>query len=260
MAEVAATHPLFTKRIRVVSGTKFAAYSLADSIALAKAIHDKGGGSATHDQLAAFLGYKSAHNGAYLDRLASAKLYGLVEGDGRQLRLTDRAQGILMPVYPELVRPVLLEAFFAVPLFKAVFDEYRGKELPPEFGLKNALRTQFGVTAGRTDVAYRSLMDSADQAGLFEIKGSRTQLIVPSAPSRRSAPAPEEERRDDLAETKLGGGNGNGGPPAVPQSNEELQREYVSTLIGMLRTKGSQGDVDADLMARIEKLLGIAQS
>jgi hypothetical protein len=249
------------KRPRVVSATKFAASDLAASVAVAQAIHEKGGGRAAHDQLAAFLKYKSSNNGSYLDRVASARLFGLIEGARGELAPTTRALNILMPEYPERVRGYLIDAFMDVPLFRAVYDEYHGRELPPEFGLKNAMRTRFGITPSRLDDAYRSLMDSADTAGLFDVKGSRTQLIIPSSP--RSAPPPvmDEKREEDKpAAFGGGGGDGSGGDePPKPKTREDLQNEYVSTLIGLLREKGANGDVDAGLMERIEKLLDMTQ-
>ena len=249
------------RRTRVVSTTKFAASSLADSIAVAEAIHKKGGGRASHDQLAAFLGYKSANNGSYLDRVASAKLFGLVEGARGDMTLSDRAEAILMPEYAENVRQHLINAFMAVPLFRAVYEEYHGKELPPPFGMQNALRTRFGITPSRLADAYRSLMDSADTAGLFEVRGSRTQLIIPTMASPKKAPDPETDLETPDATALGGGSNGGGGgridPP--PKSRQDLQNEYVSTLITILREKGTKGELDADLMERIEKLLEITQ-
>jgi len=265
MTETAPEHPLF-KKVRLTSGTRFAAYGLGDSIALAKAIHEKGGGRASHDQLAAFLGYSSTNNGAFLDRMASAKTFGLVTGGRHELMITTRAQQILMPEYPEQVRGHLIEAFMEVPLFKAVYEEYHGKELPPEFGLKNALRTRFAITPSRINDAYRSLMESADMAGLFEVRGSRTQLIIPAMPAvaARRPPTDEEESAEETAAADNGGSGGSGGsgggrrtPSSLPRSKEDLQNEYVGTLIGLLRDKGSQGEVDEQLMAKIEKLLDL---
>lgn len=262
MAEVASIAGP-AKKARVLSGTKFAAYSIGDALGVARVIHERGGGRATHDQLAAYLDYKSAKNGAYNDLLASAKLAGLITSEGGVLRITERAQSILMPVYPESARAALIEAFLAVPLFKAVYEEYHGKELPPEFGLKNALRTRFGIVPGRTDNAYRALMQSAEQAGFFEVKGSRTQLIMPSVPTGmpRQPPPADSGSLDSSRSQHSGGGGGDDGRPTPPpaKTSDELKNEYVAALIGLLRDKGSAGDVDAALMERIEKLLGLPQ-
>lgn len=252
-----------SKKLRAVSGTKFAASSLADSVAVAEAIHRKGGGRASHDQLAAFLAYKSSNNGSYLDRVASARMFGLVEGTRGEMSPTRRAETILMPEYPEDVRPALVDAFMDVPLFQAIYEDYHGKELPPEFGLKNAMRTRYAITPSRVSDAYRSMMESADTAGLFEVKGSRTQLIIPTMPGLSRPPTlPQDDvaaETEPLSESGGGGGGGGGGRKPPTPTRSDLQNDYVSTLIGILRDKGAKGEVDADLMERIEKLLKLAE-
>lgn len=237
------------------SEVRFPVYDLGACVAAADAIHRKGGGSATDDHLAAYLGYKSANNGAFINRVAASKLFGLIEGGPRQRVITQLAQKILMPIRDTDTRQGLIDAFLRVPLYKAVYNEYRGKELPPEFGLKNALRTQFGVTPKRIDRAYAALIESAELAGFFDVRGSRTQLIMPTVGP--SAPPSEPSEDDDEQGGGNGGGDGGFQPPPPARTKEELQNEYVGTLIALLREKGSAGEIDSGLMARIEKLLDL---
>jgi hypothetical protein len=100
-------------------------------------------------------------------------------------------------------------------------------------------------------------VSSADTAGFFEIRGSKTQLIMPMVPSGfpRQAPPDASEDSDLGAESSTGGGDGggNGKPPRQPG---DLRAEYISALIGLLRDKGAKGEIDETLMERIEKLLG----
>jgi len=238
------------------SELKFPVYGLADSALAAKAIHDKGGGVATNDHLAAFLGYKSAKNGAFVNRVASAKLFGLIEGPPSRLVITGRAQKILMPVNIGDPKQALIDAFLAVPLYAAIYRENQGKELPPEFGMKNALRTMFGVVPGRIDEAYRAFMASAEAAGFFEIRGSKTQLIMPMVQTGLPRSVPPSESDEDEGEERASGNGGGGGGKTPPRQPGDLRGEYISALIGLLRDKGAKGEVDETLMARIEKLLG----
>jgi hypothetical protein len=261
MATEPLAKPAPQAKTRGQSATKFAVYSLADALGAAQAIHEKGGGRATSEQLAAYLGYKSAKNGAYLELLASARTYGLIASEGGQMVITPRAQSILMPVYRESARQAMVDAFLAVPLFERVYDEHRGRELPPKFGLMNLMRTHYGIVPGRIEKAYRSLMESAEQAGFFEVKGSRTQLIIPNIQAPRGAPPVDRPAGDESQ--RAGGGNGSddGGddhPPAA-KTQDELRNEYVSALIDVFREKGAKGDIDDALMSRIEKLLGLPQ-
>ena len=231
---------------RTYSEFKFPVYDLASSLGVAETVHNKAGGTVREDQLAALLGYNSTQNGAFQSRVAAARTFQLISREGSAFKITPLAQKILMPIDKTQVEEGLIEAFFAVPLFKAVYDAYYGKELPTEFGLKNALRLQFNVVPKRVDIAHRVLMDSAEQAGLFKTRGSRTQLIIPTM-----APAPVSIDKDQGDERK----GPPEGPPSPPKSREELRNEYVGTLIALLREKGKNGEIDSGLMERIEKLL-----
>ena len=237
---------------------------LADSVAVAKTIHERGGGIASSDQLAAFLGYKSSNNGAFFNRVSAAKMFGLVESEVGVFRLTSRAQAILTPTYPEDAARAVVDAFLDVPLFKAVYDETKGQQLPPEFGLKNLLRNKFSVGPTVVDTALRTLMASAEDAGFFATRGSRTHLIMPAITSGRAGVSGETPRED--ADSGKGGGSGgghdNGGDGSngfkapfqvVKMTTEELKSSYIAALIGLLRDKGPE----PELMTRIEKLLGV---
>lgn len=258
--------PAQPKADRVGPTFRFPVYDLADCVVAAKAIHEKGGGAATSDHLAAYLGYKSTANGSYINRVAAAKLFGLIEGPPSRIVITTLAQKILMPIQISDQRQGLIDAFMRVPLFKAIYDEYHGKELPPAFGMKNALRTMFGVTPQRVDQAYRALINSAETAGFFEVRGSRTQLIMPSVPAGLPPrPVVGDEGEDRSQEQNHGGGGGNGGDggrtPIVSLATatpDQLKNEYVATLIRLLSNSAS-GDDRAELMSKIDKLLGLGE-
>jgi hypothetical protein len=46
-------------------------------------------------------------------------------------------------------------------------------------------------------------------------------------------------------------------PPPAVRSRDDLQNEYIAALIDLLREKSSRGEVDNDLMERIERLLDL---
>jgi len=240
---------------KVKSGIAFPYYDLADSVAVAKAIHDKGGGSATREQVAAFLEYKSVQNGAFLTRIGAARTFGLIADMNKELRVTPLGYKIISPESQEQYAEGLVEAFLTVPLFKAIYDEYRGRDLPEGLGLKNALRLKFKIVPKRIDPVYRVFFESAEVAGFFKTRGSKTQLI---APVIRSGAKPQVDAdKKDAPEVKRSGGNGDE-PPKPPLVNkDDLPTEYVASLIQLLRDKGARGEVDTDLMERIERLLGL---
>lgn len=253
--------PEAKKQRRVASQTKYAVYTLADALEVAKAIYAQGGGTASVDELAAFLGYKSSNNGAYYDRTSAARMFGLIQGQGSQITLTPRAQEIISPVFPEQVAKAMIDAFISVPLFRAIYEEFQGKQLPPTVGLKNLLRTKYGVPPSRIDVAHRALMESAEQAGFFSTRGTRTQLILPrTRPSPTQAPAEPDASGDastDDHDEPRADAKGRHQPERAAASMEDLTSRYLATLIEML---GKQGEPDPELMAKIEKLLGLGEA
>lgn len=262
MAEQDVVEESNPKQRRPRTRVRYARYSLTDSVTVAKAIHEQAGGVASPDRLAAFLNYSSTKNGAYLNRVAAARLFGLISDRGKDFVVAPLAQKILMPVYPDQVVEALVEAFFNVPLFKEIYETYSGKELPPEFGMKNMLRSQYGLAADQADVAYRVLMESAEDARFFATRGTRTHLIIPQigAPvASPSTPLPGHGESGEAAQVPaaVGGRGGGGDRPITPTRTQgDLKSEYIAALIDMLREKAKAGDVDTELMERIEKLIG----
>ena len=99
------------KRGRPQSGVAYTYFNLDQSVKVAQAINDKGGGSCSPDQLASFLGYTSVRSGTYLTRVSSAKMFGLISSKGEVISITDRARAIISPVMPEDSASAKVEAF-----------------------------------------------------------------------------------------------------------------------------------------------------
>jgi len=223
----------------------------------------KGGGQATPDQFAAHLGYKGTNNGAYLNKVAATVAFGLISKNGPVYQPTPLAHRILSPTYPRDAKAALVEAFLNVALFKRIYDDFKGKELPPEFGMKNALRLTYGVAANRVHEAYKSLMESADTAGFFETKsGARTHLIMPLIqPVPGAAVGTPAAEKPDLGGGGGGGGGDAGGGGAGEQQPQDraladVKAKYVATLIKLFEERAANGDLDEKLMERIERLIG----
>jgi hypothetical protein len=193
-------------------------------VELAAAVHGPGGNVCTPEQLGGHLHYKNTNGGGFVARVAAAKQFGLIETAQNRYRITDRAQRILFPVRDADRRQGLLDAFLAVPVYRKTYEAHRGKTLPPEFGLRNYMRTEFGVPADRAALAVSVLLASAETAGFFETTGQRTQLIEPridGGTPRTDQPPPAgddsmERRNSGGGGTSGGGGSGGGGPAIQP--------------------------------------------
>ena len=140
-------------------------YDLAASLEVAR-LADSAGGSIAPDLLAPALGYSGTNNGAYLSRVASARLFGVVTGRGARLELTERGRQILAGLEPESSRS-RREAFLAVPLFRAVADAAESSDghLPDD--LAGWLVDEFGEVEDKARSAADQLVTSAGQAGLI---------------------------------------------------------------------------------------------
>jgi hypothetical protein len=178
------------KKPRGQSGTAYTYFDLDFSIKVADAIHTKGGGAGTPDQIAAWLGYKSTRSGTYLTRIANARQFGVVVSNGDEIAVTDRGRTILAPVMPEDSINAKVDAFLSVELFAKVYEQFKGTSLPPEAGLKNLFIQTYKILPERAPHAVRAFLSSAEQAGFFRAAGDKSRLIKPSIRSTSPASAP----------------------------------------------------------------------
>jgi len=213
---------------RTQSGVSYPYFDLDASIKVAEVIHGRGGGSCAADQLAFWLEYKSVKSGTYLTRVAAARNFGLIQSSSGRLTVTDRGMSIVAPVMPDDAAKAKADAFLSVELFGKVFEHFRGKQLPPEVGLKNLFKSApYFILPDRIDPAVRVFMNSAEQAGF--LTNDRSRLIPPS----NSAPAPksetpkggEEEAPPVVEKPKTGGAGGGDGTSGVHFAIVGLLRE-----------------------------------
>jgi len=152
-------------------------YGLDASLALAQVVAAAGGRTDV-DTLASALSYSGVRNGAFLTRLANARLFGLVGGRSGEVSLTNRGLRCLS-ADPTVLRPALAEACWAVPLFHRVLEEYSGRALGDAESLAMVLTTRFGEDSSKAKVTARVLLESAERAGL--VRAGRADLSLVTA-------------------------------------------------------------------------------
>ena len=140
-------------------------YGLEASLALAQTVAHEGGATDT-DTLASELSYSGVRNGAFLSRLANARLFGLVAGRSGEVVLTERGRRCLSPD-PAVHRVALAEACWAVPLFRRVLEDASGTGLGDAEELAGILETRFGEDSSKSRTTARVLLESAGRAGLL---------------------------------------------------------------------------------------------
>ncbi len=141
-------------------------YDLDASIAVARQVAGSPDGLSSED-LARALGYSGARNGAFLTRLANARLFGVVAGSSSRVTLTDRGALAASPD-TQLSGPARVEAFLAVPLFRAVMDHLGDGPVPGPEELASLLRDRFGEVPSKARASANKLSDSARQAGILQ--------------------------------------------------------------------------------------------
>lgn len=216
---------------RAKSGVGFPYWDLDSAVEVAKAMHERAGGVCDNAQLATMLGYSGVSNGSFRTRVSAAKMFGVIEDtDDRKLRVSARGRRIVAPITPIDGQRARIEAFLAVDLFKKVFDRFNGTTLPENVGLRNLFQNEYQVVPDRVAPTVRILLDSAQQAGLFDTAGNRTRMVMPvsagvSHPSVHLPAEPPPPTPPQSATNRQGGGDGGGGdgPPIDP------------ALIGLLR-------------------------
>lgn len=182
------------------STIEFPYTDLDAALELVRAVHSVGGTACDSTQLAAQINMESK-GGGFRQRITGAQCFDLINYErGGRVVLTELGR---RAVDSQNDRSVRRDAFLKVPLYKKVFDEYKGSPLPPPPALARIIKG-FGVGENVADKARQVMMRCAKQAGFFDIAGDR--LTAP--PIREShtpdvMPSPEQPRPN--------GGNGGGG-------------------------------------------------
>lgn len=167
------------------STIKFPYGDLDDAISVAKAVHDQYGGNCTDDQLADALG-QTTTSGAFRQKVATAQTFGVVERErGGVLTITNLGLRIIDEPTESEAR---VEAFLAVPLYQAIFENHQGSRLPSDPGLEKEMAA-LGVSPKQTARARQAFQRSAEAANMLGQGADR--LVIP--PQRVSVNQPPKE-------------------------------------------------------------------
>lgn len=194
---------------------KFPNYALSEAVSLAKAVVDVGGSACGWDKLAKHMGF-TATGGGFRQRAMDAKMFGLIEYQNKNVSLTKLGARICDSEQEESAK---IDAFLAVPLYKAVYDQYSGTDLPRDPDLEAPI-SNMGVPHERAKRVCLVLRRSAEQAGFF--RSGNDRLVKP--PFATSGVA--EEHKED------GGSQGAGGRDA--KASDCRQHHFVEGLIELL--------------------------
>ncbi|MDQ7249616.1 hypothetical protein [Dongia sedimenti] len=202
---------------------------LENAMTVARGLLNSGGMQVTRDQLAVAMDLAPG-SGNFVVKVAAARLFGLIDFSQGKYELTDLGHEILDPAREKAAK---VEAFYKVPLYKRLYDEFRGKQLPPRpHGIEQAF-VKFGVSPKQKDKARWAFEKTAMQAGFFN--GSQDRLIEPIVGSgvlSGSGPSPAPEIADeDRSEAPIAARRS-----LVP----ETQHPFIEGLLKELPKPGTQ--------------------
>lgn len=186
-----------------------------NSFEIAEGVHKVGGSGCDWDQLAAHF-KQAAQGGGFRLRLICAKAFGLVVYDRGRISLTHLG---LRSLDPQQQKAAKVESFLTVPLYRAVYEKFRGGMMPPTAGLEREM-INMGVAKKQADKARQAFQRSAKFAGFFEFGADR--LVAPSV---NGASAPQEAPAEEKQKSDFGnGGGGDGGGQYHPFIQGLLQK------------------------------------
>jgi hypothetical protein len=160
---------------REQSTIQFPYMDLETAMTVPSAMLRGGGVAVSRDQLAGLMN-QAASGGNFVQKVAAARLFGIVAVNSGKYELTDLGFNIL-DTDETRQRVAKKEAFLNVPLYRRTYDEFRGRQLPPRpHGLEQAFN-KFGVVQNQKTNARLAFDKSASQAGFFS--AGQDRLIEP---------------------------------------------------------------------------------
>jgi hypothetical protein len=241
-------------------------YSLDEASKLAKGIFDLGG-NCQIDQLAGHLS-QTATGGGFRLKVQAARTFGLVNSAQGQLTLTDLGSEI---VDPDGDRQAKADAFMRVPLYSAIYEQFKGKTLPGIIGLENAM-VHLGVAIKQKDKARQAFLRSAKEAGFFAFGASKLVFPIFPVPIHERTPketqGPESSASPTLQATGSGksvnGSEGAGGldpliqgllnklpDPSIPWTLEG-RRKWLQLALGILDVMYTGAEEGKSLVVNVE--------
>jgi hypothetical protein len=186
------------------SSIDFPYTSLEDGIAVATAVHKLGGNQCRLDSLAAELGHDTVNSGGFRQKLSTAHTFGFTSLSQGVVTLSELGARIVDPEQQKVAR---VEAFLKVPLYNAIYEQFKNGTLPPSQGLETAM-VSLGVAAKQTAKARQAFQKSAKEAGFFAY--GTTKLVYPAL-GGAAAPPKVKEVEEPTPEPKGKSGNGGDG-------------------------------------------------
>jgi hypothetical protein len=199
------------------STIKFPYGDLSDAVDVTQGVHKEFGTSCQWEQLAAQLKL-AADGGGFRQKMLTAKLFGVVDYSQRKVTLTALGSRLCDPKQEKAAKA---DAFLTVPLYRAVYEKFKGNILPPANALESEM-AGMGVAEKQADKARQYFQRSAEQAGFFW-SGSDRLVMPANKPNGESGlvDPPKDIKKDSR---QSGGGDDGSGIECDPAIKGLIKR------------------------------------
>lgn len=200
------------KEARNISSIVFPYYEMGEAIEIVRTIHEKGGGVSCSPDLLAAAMKQVPTSGTFRLKVSAARIFGLIGTSAGKVTITDLGYEITDPIRE---RAAKVQAFLNVELYRRVYEDFKGKQLPPRPAAFELMLERLGVSPKQKDRARIALDKSAQMAGFYD--HGRERLVMPNVDGLRAEPEqaarePEATHEDEHRSRRRNGGNdGDGG-------------------------------------------------
>ena len=169
---------------------RYPLFSLENAVVVGAAVCEAGGsnGQVPKAVIASSLQCSST-SGAFLQRLATARSFGILEGRGAY-QLTEQAKQFYLPSHDTEKQQALIGMFASPPVFAELLKRLDGNKLPPRSMIANMLRRELNLPPSWSDRVAGFFVNGAQFSGALDEHG-----FLRLAASRHSSPKTNGERR-----------------------------------------------------------------
>jgi hypothetical protein len=175
---------------------RYPLFSLENAVAVGEAVCEAGGcnGEVPKAVIASTLQCSST-SGAFLQRLATARSFGILEGRGAY-KLTEQAKQYYLPSSDAEKRQALIGMFASPPAFAELLKRLDGNKLPPRSVVANMLHRELNIPSSWNDRVAGFFVNAAQFSGALDAQG-----FLRLSAARHSLPKASAESRSTEAPT-----------------------------------------------------------
>lgn len=200
---------------------------LARAIELCAKIAELGGRELELTQLAAGLN-QTADGGTFRGRISAARMFGLIEYDRQQARLTGLGEDVLDPNRSPGAK---VTAFLKVPLYQKLYEQYQGYPLPHPAAIQRQM-VILGLPQKQVERARQAFIQSVQEARFVNSNG---RFVKPVVTSKLELPPTNEQGETGIgigvpnrdADDRGGGGGGGGDDGDTPRTASQMLLELL---------------------------------